>query len=144
VNATLGSAPSITGALHATFGTGSYPREHGIPGNQMRGADAKNTDTWLQNADPRYLELPTVSELWDEQNGNRPIVATVSYEGWHLGMIGHGAQRHGGDKDIAVLWEAEDDNWFINEDYYELPSTCSRQTSSVSNATRKRSTSVTG
>ena len=85
-----------------------------------------NTDAWQQNADPEYLLVPTVSELWDEQNGNEPIVGTVSYEGWHLGMIGHGAQRDGGDKDIAVLWEAgtTDDplnEWWINEDYYELP-----------------------
>jgi arylsulfatase A-like enzyme len=121
LNATIGSAPSITGALHATFGTGAYPVDHGIPGNQMRAPDGANVDTWLQDADPRYLKLPTVSELWDEANGNRPVVATVSYEGWHLGMIGHGAQREGGDRDIAVLWEASDNAWWINEDYYELP-----------------------
>ncbi|MDP9068655.1 MAG: alkaline phosphatase family protein [Actinomycetota bacterium] len=127
-NAHIGSAPSITGALHATFGTGLYPIDHGIPGNQMRAPDGENTDTWLQNADPRYLDAPTVSELWDEQNANKPVVATVSYEGWHLGMIGHGAQRDGGDKDIAVLWEAHDleadqavSEWWINEEYYELP-----------------------
>jgi predicted AlkP superfamily pyrophosphatase or phosphodiesterase len=121
LNATIGSAPSITGALHATFGTGAYPIDHGIPGNQMRDPDGKNVDTWLQNADPRYLELPALAELWDEANENRPVVATVSYEGWHLGMIGHGAQREGGDKDVAVLWEALENSWWINEDYYELP-----------------------
>jgi hypothetical protein len=120
-NATIGSAPSITGALHATFGTGVYPDKHGIPGNQMRGSDGKNTDTWLQNADPRYLQVPTVAELWDEQNDNEAVVATVSYEGWHIGMIGAGSGRDGGDKDIAVLWEAESDEWWINEDFYELP-----------------------
>lgn len=106
----------------ATFGTGDYPINHGIPGNQMRDPEGANVDTWLQNADPRFLEAPTISELWDEQNGNKPIVATVSYEGWHLGMIGHGAQRDGGDKDIAVLWEAEENEWWTNESYYELPS----------------------
>ena len=128
-NANIGSAPSITGALHATMGTGVYPNKHGIPGNQMRGPDGANTDTWQQNADPTYLEVPTVSELWDEANDNEPIVGTVSYEGWHLGMIGHGAQREGGDKDIAVLWEAVDpgtdeplNKWWVNEDFYELPS----------------------
>jgi hypothetical protein len=121
VNATIGSAPSITGALHATFGAGVYPLTHGIPGNQMRGADGKNTDAWLDNADPRYLQVPTVSELWDEQNANKPVVATVSYEGWHLGMIGHGAQRPGGDKDIAVLWKTAESEWWINEEFYKLP-----------------------
>jgi predicted AlkP superfamily pyrophosphatase or phosphodiesterase len=128
VNATIGSAPSITGALHATFGTGDYPIHHGVPGNQMRAPNGENVDTWLQNADPRYLESPTVSELWDESQNNKPVVGTVSYEGWHLGMIGHGAQREGGDKDVAVLWEmASEENaeeggeWWVNEDYYELP-----------------------
>lgn len=121
VDATIGSAPSITGALHATFGTGQYPIEHGIPGNQMRGPDGRNVDTYEQNADPRYLLSPTVSELYDEQHGNRPIVGTLSYEGWHLGMIGHGAQRDGGDRDIGVLWEVERNEFWTNENYYELP-----------------------
>lgn len=128
VNATIGSSPSITGALHANFGTGFYPVTHRLPGNQMRDPQGKGKepgdptiDTWLNNADPRYLEVPTMSELWDERNGNRPIVGTVAYEGWHLGMIGHGAQRDGGDKDIGVLWITEDNTWWINEDYYRLP-----------------------
>jgi Type I phosphodiesterase / nucleotide pyrophosphatase len=127
-NATTGSAPSITGAIHANIGTGFYPIDHGIPGNQMqtpRGAPEEGdptTDTWRQEADPRYLLLPTVSELWDEANGNEPTVASVSYEGWHLAMIGHGAQRDGGDRDIAVLWEAERNEWWTNEEYFELPS----------------------
>ena len=121
LNATIGSAPSITGALHATFGTGVFPETHGLPGNQMRDADGENVDTWLENADGRYLEVPTVSELWDEQNDNKPTVGTVSYEGWHLGMIGKGAQRPNADKDVAALWHIEDNDWWINEDYYELP-----------------------
>jgi predicted AlkP superfamily pyrophosphatase or phosphodiesterase len=121
VNATIGSAPSITGALHATFGTGTYPIDHGIPGNQMRGPDGENTDTWLENADGRYLREPTVAELWDEAHGNRPLVGTVSYEGWHLGMIGRGAQREGADRDLAVLWHVDEMEWYTNEEFYELP-----------------------
>ncbi|MDQ4143105.1 MAG: alkaline phosphatase family protein [Actinomycetota bacterium] len=121
LNATIGSAPAITGALHATFGTGVYPVEHGLPGNQMRSPEGENVDTWLEEADGRYLESVTVSELWDEQNGNKPLVGTVSYEGWHLGMIGKGALREGGDKDVAALWHHEENEWWINEEYYELP-----------------------
>lgn len=121
-NATIGSAPSITGALHANFGTGTYPVTHGIPGNQMRGPDGENTDTWRENADPRYLQTPSLADLWDVANDNEPIVATVSYEGWHLAMIGQGANFEGGDKDIAVLWDPAEDAWWINDDFYELPS----------------------
>lgn len=121
VNATIGSAPSITGALHATFGTGVYPVTHGIPGNQMRGPDGANVDTWLQNADPSYLKAPTLADLWDVANRNKAVIATVSYEGWHLGMIGQGANYEGGDKDIAALWSTEENAWWINEDFYTLP-----------------------
>ena len=127
VNATIGSAPSITGAIHATMSTGFYPRDHGLPGNQMRDPEGNGSggdmtiDTWLQNGDPRYLKLPTVSELWDEFNDNEAVVGTVSYEGWHLGMIGHGAQRSGGDKDIGVIWDHESDAWWTNESFYTLP-----------------------
>lgn len=123
VNATIGSTPSITGALHANFGTGLYPIHHRIPGNQLRDEGGDPTvDAWLQSADPRYLEAPTVSELWDERNNNEPVVGTVSYEGWHLGMIGHGAQRRGADPDVAVLWRTDENTWESNEDYYILPS----------------------
>ncbi|MDQ3914344.1 MAG: alkaline phosphatase family protein [Actinomycetota bacterium] len=120
-NATIGSAPSITGALHATFGTGVYPRTHGLPGHVMRDGEGKLVDVYLDEADPRYLDAPTVSEIWDEANFNRPIVGTVSFEGWHLGMIGHGAQREKGDRDIAVLWERDEQEWWTNEEYYSLP-----------------------
>ena len=120
-NATIGSAPSITGALHATFGTGVYPVTHGIPGNQMRGPDGENTDTWQENADPSFIKTPTLADLWDVANRNEAVIATVSYEGWHLGMIGQGANYEGGDKDIAVLWDAAENAWWTNEDFYSLP-----------------------
>ena len=72
------------------------------------------------------------------------VVATVSYEGWHLGMIGHGAQREGGDKDIAVAVGADErDEWWINEDFYELPPTSARPTWRPSKATRTSSTNAT-
>ena len=122
VNATIGSAPSITGALHANFGTGTYPVTHGIPGNQMRGPDGENTDTWRHEADPRFLQTPSLADTWDVANDNEAIVATVSYEGWHLAMIGQGANFEGGDKDIAVLWDPAENAWWINEDFYSLPS----------------------
>jgi predicted AlkP superfamily pyrophosphatase or phosphodiesterase len=125
-NATIGSAPSITGAIHATIGTGDYPRTHGIPGNQLRAPDGSNVDAYDDDADPRFLRAPTVSDLWDKANGNRPWVGTVSYEGWHLGMTGHGAELAGGDRDVGVLWNAIDNKWWTNEDFYTLPSYLSK------------------
>ena len=120
--ANIGSAPSTTGALHATIGTGYYPAQHGIPGNVLRDDNGKIVDVFLHTkTDLRYLRKPTVSEIWDEQNDNEAIVATISYENWHLGMIGKGALRDGGDKDLAAVWMREEEQWHVNEKYYELP-----------------------
>lgn len=120
--ATIGSAPSTTGALHATFGTGFYPMQHGLPGNVLRDDDGSIVDVFYgKDSDLRHLLEPTVSELWDERNDNRAVVATLSVENWHLGMIGQGALRDGGDKDIAAFWDREKTKWIVNEEYYELP-----------------------
>jgi predicted AlkP superfamily pyrophosphatase or phosphodiesterase len=123
VNATIGSAPSITGALHATFGTGTYPRGHGIPGNQMRSPEDPNktVDTWLDDEDPRFLEAPTISDVWDAANDDKPVVAAVAYEGWHLGMLGRGSFEGDGDSDVAVVWDVDEESWRTNTDYYTLP-----------------------
>jgi Type I phosphodiesterase / nucleotide pyrophosphatase len=121
-SATIGSAPSTTGALHATFGTGFYPMEHGIPGNVLRDDDGEIVDVFYgKDSDLRHLHEPTVSELWDEANDNNAVVGTVSIENWHLGMIGKGALRDGGDKDLAAFWDRERERWTVNADYFTLP-----------------------
>jgi hypothetical protein len=121
VNATNGSAPSITGAIHATMGTGRYPDEAGIPGNQMRGPDGTVVDTWANRAEPVFLRSPTLSDEWDVANGNRPVVGALAYESWHLGFLGHGAAFDGGDRDPALLWDAKHMRWWTNERDYSLP-----------------------
>jgi predicted AlkP superfamily pyrophosphatase or phosphodiesterase len=121
-SATIGSAPSTTGALHATFGSGYYPMQHGIPGNVLRDDDNEIVDVFYgKDSDLRYLKVPTVSELWDESNDNEAVVGTVSVENWHLGMIGKGSLREGGDKDLAAFWDREKEQWFVNEEYFTLP-----------------------
>jgi hypothetical protein len=45
----------------------------------------------------------------------------VAFEDWHLGMLGHGAMTEGGDRDVAVIWDTDEAEWTINEDFYEFP-----------------------
>ncbi|MGH2699198.1 MAG: alkaline phosphatase family protein [Actinomycetota bacterium] len=108
--ATIGSFPAHTGPIHANLGTGFFPEQHGVAHNLH-----------FQNADPQFLERPSLGDLWDEANGNRPIVGTLSVLSNHLAMIGHGANRRGGDRDIGVVWNQDDQTWYTNETYYELP-----------------------
>jgi Type I phosphodiesterase / nucleotide pyrophosphatase len=123
-NATIGSAPAVTSAIHANMGTGAYPRTHGVAEITARLPDGSVGDVYFaEEADPRLLRAETVADAWDRANGNRPWNGLLGYESWHLGMMGHGAGAEGGDRDVAVLWEDEPGlgEFFANEDLYELP-----------------------
>lgn len=117
-NAVVGSSPSVTPAVHATIGTGTFPQQHGLVDIWLRRGDVTR-DSW-SNANPRNLRIPTLADLYDRAMGNEPKVGLLAAEAWHLGMMGHGSGIEGGDKDIAVL---EDDfgRPVSNTDFYSLP-----------------------
>lgn len=100
-NATVGSSPSITPAVHATIGTGAYPNKHGLPDIKIR-VRGEIIDAW-EGGTSRYLDIPTLGDLWDTANNNEPLVGAQARDNWHLGMLGHGERRPGADADIAVL-----------------------------------------
>lgn len=122
--ATIGSAPAVTSAIHANMGTGTYPRTHGMAEITGRLPDGSVGDLFFERAtDPRLLLEPIVGDEWDLEVGNRAWVGMIGYESWHLGMMSHGAQWPGGDRDVAVLWDPDAGigEFFTNEELYELP-----------------------
>jgi arylsulfatase A-like enzyme len=120
-NATVGSSPSVTPATHTTLGTGDFPWVHGITGVPVRDENGEVVDAFLKGESSRFLQVPTMAERWDTQNGNRALVGMIGYEPWHLGMIGQGAERPGGDKDDAAWLNIETNAWITNPDHYRLP-----------------------
>jgi hypothetical protein len=120
-NATIGSAPAVTAAIHANMGTGVYPRRHGLAENVGRLPDGSVDEIFFNRGDPRLLDAETLADRWDSANGNRPWVGLLGYESWHLGMMGKGAEAGDGDRDVGVLWELEEERFWINEDFYALP-----------------------
>jgi hypothetical protein len=123
-NATIGSAPAVTSAIHANMGTGTYPRSHGVAEITARLPDGSVDDVFFgEEADPRLMLDPTFADLWDRHANNLPWVGMIGYESWHLGMMSHGAGWPGGDRDVAVLWEQEPGigEFFTNAELYELP-----------------------
>ncbi|HEV3474893.1 MAG TPA: alkaline phosphatase family protein, partial [Actinomycetota bacterium] len=123
-NATIGSAPAVTSAIHATMGTGVYPRTHGVSEITARRPDGSIGDVFFgEEADPRLLKAPTFADTWDAHMGNRSWNGLLAYESWHLGMMGRGSGVPGGDRDVAVLWEQEPGlgQFFVNESLYTLP-----------------------
>ena len=120
-NATVGSSPSVTPAVHTTLGTGDFPRTHGITGVPMRDEEGEVVDAFLKGESSRFIQVSTFAERWDAQQNQKAKVAMVGYEPWHLGMIGKGAEAPGADKDDAVWLDIETNEWNTNPDHYRLP-----------------------
>jgi hypothetical protein len=119
-NATLGSSPSITAPVHSTIGTGAYPRTHGIPENTARLPDGTLGDVYLDTADPALMRVDSLADQWDRSVDNLAWVGMLGYESWHLGMLGRGARAPGGDRDVAVLWDTDREDFWTNEEVYRL------------------------
>ena len=117
-NAIVGSSPSVTPAVHASLGTGAFPKQHGLVDIWLRRGEV--TGDSFENMNPRNLLMPTFADLYDAEMGNKPKIALVAAEGWHLGMIGHGAAMDGGDRDIVVL-EGEQIEPVTNPRIYSMP-----------------------
>jgi len=119
--ARVGSSPSVTPAIHATLGTGRFPATHGISSVEMRDETGAVVDAFFDGTSARFLQVPTIAELWDEQNRNRALVGMIGHVPWHLGMIGKGAEAPRGDRDHAAWLDLESNRWITNEEHYELP-----------------------
>jgi hypothetical protein len=105
--------------VHATLGTGAWPRSHGVPGLRIRSAPGTYVDPLLY-LDPSAIRLPTLGDLYDRARANRPVVGLLAAGNWHLGMVGHGAAAPGSDRDPVVLVD-EAGVARSNELLYSLP-----------------------
>ena len=127
--AEIGSSPSNTPPMHATIGTGAFPRRHGVIDlyQQIDGEIDKP-----QENGPGTLLLPTLADLYDVAMRNEPVVGVIATLGAHSGMVGHGSQWEGGDADLAIMREQEDastggdegDAWQLTTGmapYFEMP-----------------------
>jgi hypothetical protein len=119
-NATVGSSPSVTPAVHTTLGTGVFPSRHGVLDLRIRQGGALVGPIL---SGPQYLRVPTLADAYDRDRDNRPIMGFVASEPT-LGMIGHGSYLDGGDMDIAFgqregVWGLTDANleYFTFKDY---------------------------
>ena len=100
-NAEVGSSPSISAAVHATIGTGAFPRHHGIVDHWW--TDPRGSLVFADDVGPQPLLVPTMADDYDASLGNKPEVGLVAFDNWHIQLIGQGALAPGGDRDVAVL-----------------------------------------
>jgi Type I phosphodiesterase / nucleotide pyrophosphatase len=132
LNATVGSSPSITAAIHANLGTGAFPRSHGITAAKNRQPDGTITTAFAEG-DPSGLELTTFGDEIDLgldndakvgmvawQPGTMLHTGTAAWKSDHLGMLGHGSSLDGGDRDQAALL-GHSGAITSNPEFYETP-----------------------
>jgi hypothetical protein len=107
-NAITGSFPAITACAHATIGTGTFPRGHGITGHNIR-ADANGARKAYGppgQADPSDILVPTLADLWHDATD--AWVGQVGYQVWHMGMLGHGGtNRPPDDLPVGVYFDED-------------------------------------
>lgn len=131
--ATVGSSPSVTPSTHATLGTGSFPRSHGVTGVHYR--TSKGTVRRIfERGDPRGFGTSTFADEVDVALGNEPKVGLLawqiarpnnegarSWESNHLTMLGHGTAFPGGDADEMGLI-GDEGAIDANPEFFSLPS----------------------
>jgi hypothetical protein len=122
-----GSSPSVTPAVHATIGTGAFPKQHGVVDIPIRTADGILPYSFPEGSS-RVLEMSTLADLHDRATGNAAKVGMFAFQFFHLGMMGHGAAWPGGDRDIAVIAQRQAGrtvtragDFDTNEDLYVMP-----------------------
>ena len=111
-DAVVGSSPSNTPAVHATVGTGAFPRRHGRMTLEFR-IDGELVES--ERIGPADLRVPSLADEWDVARGNRPKVGLVGTRGWHLGLLGRGAAHSGGDRDLAALLDPDTGAWGLTD-----------------------------
>jgi hypothetical protein len=126
-NATVGSSPTVTPAVHATIGTGAFPRETGIVDIPLR-AGGEIVPYSFPGADPSYLRLASVADIYDRSVNNAAEVGMLAYQAFHLGMMGRGAQIPGGDRDLGIIVSEErgadatdPGHFWTNNSFYDVP-----------------------
>ena len=102
VNASVGSSPSVTSAVHSTLATGTWPNKHGITGNELRGPDGGLRPTFADLV-PDQLKRPTFSDLIDARFGHASNVGLLAWTRWHVGLLSHGTGYADGDADEMAL-----------------------------------------
>lgn len=115
----VGSSPSVTPAVHATIGTGAFPRSHGIVDLRF---NVDGVGTAARGKAAANLLTPSLADLFDLAHDNGPVVGLVGSEGT-LGMLGHGTFWERGDADVAVTRTRTE--WFLeglNAEAFAFPS----------------------
>lgn len=113
--------PTVTGVGHATIGTGSDPRFHGITVNNLFNRATGKAQPAYDGLDPRELMALTLGDSWNlATNGAAVIIGQGGAIRATAGLVGRGSCLVGAKQVIAASY-AGDSGWETNPACYTMP-----------------------
>ena len=113
--------PTVTGVGHATIGTGTDPRIHGITVNALFNRMTGQSQPAYDLLDPRELMALTLADAWNLTTDGRAIIIG---QGGAIrataGLVGRGACIVNGRKVIAASYSTRDAGWETNPTCYTM------------------------
>jgi predicted AlkP superfamily pyrophosphatase or phosphodiesterase len=129
---------TATAVSHTAIGTGGYPFTTRIVGNEIYDAAKNQVVTSFPDFSPEFVKAPTLADEYGVAAGGKAVVIGSSgQERAAMGMVGHGAAHHPGNKGhIAIVfdkpkrpaWKAEfpgddqENRLMTNPDLFTFPS----------------------
>lgn len=115
--------PTVTGVGHATIGTGTDPRIHGIVVNNLFNRTTGKFQEAYDQLDTRELMALTLADQWNLQtDGKAVIIGQGGAIRATAGLVGRGACLISGKKILAASYQATGDAlWETNPECYTMP-----------------------
>lgn len=115
--------PTATSIGHATIGTGSDPRVHGLVVNNLFNRVTGKPQESYDALDPGELMALTLADVWNlATDGRARIIGQGGAIRAVAGLVGHGACIVNGRKVLAASYSTRHAGWETNDDCYAMPS----------------------
>lgn len=114
--------PTVTGVGHATIGTGTDPRIHGITVNNLYNRVTGKSQQAFDKLDPRELMALTLADIWNLTTDGRAVI--IGHGGAiraTAGLVGRGACLVNARPVKAASYATSDAGWETNKDCYAMP-----------------------
>ena len=114
--------PTVTGVGHATIGTGSDPRIHGITVNNLFNRVTGKSQEAYDQLDTRELMALTLADVWNlTTDGQAVIIGQGGAIRATAGLVGRGACLISARKVLAASYGGPDGGWETNPTCYTMP-----------------------
>jgi predicted AlkP superfamily pyrophosphatase or phosphodiesterase len=99
---------TATAVSHVAIGTGGYPLTTRIVGNEIYDPAKKQVTQSFPDYSPQFIMAPTLADEYGVSASHKPVVIGTSFQDRAaMGMVGHGAAHHPGNKNHIVVLYAQ-------------------------------------